>query len=136
SEVDTAARSEPEIENETDSASVAHLRQQKELQEPEKTGDRRQYRRYAVDGGAELRVKGRDARTWGAMTDISASGCYVEMYNPYSAGTELHIAAEVGASKIAAEGVVRVVYPGLGVGIEFTNITDEDRLRLNELLAP
>jgi hypothetical protein len=29
-----------------------------------------------------------------------------------------------------------VVYPGLGVGIEFTNIADEYRQRLNELLAP
>ena len=50
--------SEPEMDVETASVAVAHLRQQKELQEPEKAGDRRQYRRYAVSGGAELRVKG------------------------------------------------------------------------------
>jgi len=126
----------PEADADTRSASVAHLQQQKKLQEPEKEGDRRQYRRYAIDGGAELREKTGDTRTWGAMTDISACGCYVEMYIPYSVGTELQMALEVDDSKIAAEGIVRVVYPGLGIGIEFTNITDENRVRLNELLAP
>ena len=67
------------------SALIQHLRQQKELQEPETTGDRRQYRRYAVDGSAELYMKGSQTRTWGPLTDISASGCYVEMYAPYIA---------------------------------------------------
>ena len=128
--------SEMETNTETESASVAHLRQQKELQEPEKTDDRRQYRRYAVEGSAEIYMKGSQTRTWGPLTDISGSGCYVEMYVPYSAGTELQIAVEVGDTKIAAEGIVRVVYPGLGIGIEFTNISDEHRLRLNAMLAP
>jgi hypothetical protein len=43
---------------------------------------------------------------------------------------------EIGSVQIVADGVVRVVYPGLGIGIEFRSITDEDRLRLNQLLAP
>jgi hypothetical protein len=83
-----------------------------------------------------LRVKGGETRTWGAMTDISASGCYVEMYNPCTAGTDIEMALEVGDTKIAAEGIVRVVYPGLGVGIEFTKLTDLNRLLLNAFLAP
>ena len=135
-EGDAGAHSEPETDTETKSAAVAHLRQQKELQEPENVGDRRQYRRYAVEGSAEMYMKGSQTRTWGPLTDISGSGCYVEMYVPYSAGTELQMAVEVADTKIAAEGIVRVVYPGLGIGIEFTNITDEDRIRLNAMLAP
>src|SRR5215470_19056492 len=102
---------ETEMNTETESASVAHLRQQKELQEPENVGDRRQYRRYAVEGSAEMYMKGSQTRTWGPLTDISASGCYVEMYVPHPAGTELQMAVEVGDTKIAAEGIVRVVYP-------------------------
>jgi hypothetical protein len=46
------------------------------------------------------------------------------------------MALEVGDTKIAAEGIVRVVYPGLGVGIEFTKLTDLNRLLLNAFLAP
>ncbi len=126
----------PEVSVETASPAVTHLRQQKQLQEPEQAGDRRQYRRYAVNGGAELRVKGTETRTWGPMTDISASGCYVEMYNPCPAGTELEMTLEVGESRIAAEGVVRVIYPGLGIGVEFTKLTDTNKVLLNALLAP
>jgi hypothetical protein len=58
------------------------------------------------------------------------------MYVPPALGTELEMTLEVGAVRVLAEGVVKVVYPGLGVGIEFTNIADEYRQRLNELLAP
>src|SRR5215467_3823888 len=39
--------SEPEADTEPKSAAVTHLLQQKELQQPENVGDRRQYRRYA-----------------------------------------------------------------------------------------
>ena len=60
----------------------------------------------------------------------------VEMYIPYPVGTELQMALEVADSKIVADGIVRVVYPGLGIGIEFTDMTDENRVRLNELIAP
>src|SRR5205823_14659536 len=93
--------------------SVAFLLQQKALQEPQTTGDRRQYRRYAVDGGAELCARGSDTRTWGRRTDISTSGCYVEMYVPPAAGTELEMILEVGQVRILADGIVKVVYPGL-----------------------
>jgi len=128
--------SEPEADTEPKSAAVTHLLQQKELQQPENVGDRRQYRRYAVEGSAEMYRKGSQTRTWGPLTDISASGCYVEMYVPYGAGTELQMAIEVADAKIVAEGIVRVVYPGLGIGVEFTNIAEEDKIRLNDLLAP
>ncbi|HEV2699776.1 MAG TPA: PilZ domain-containing protein [Terriglobales bacterium] len=127
---------EPEEPDDPQSVSVAHLRQQKALQESQTSGDRRQYRRYAVDGGAELRTKGTQARTWGPLSDISASGCYVQMYVPCAAATELEMTLEVGGVQIVAEGVVKIVYPGLGIGIEFTQIADEYRQRLNELLAP
>jgi hypothetical protein len=135
-ETETLLEAKPEENAEPQSASVAHLRQQKELQQPQADGDRRQYRRYAVNGGAELRTKGSDARTWGPLTDVSSSGCYVEMYVPPAVGTELEMTLEVNDAHIIAEGLVRVVYPGLGVGIEFTKISDEHRQRLNELLAP
>jgi PilZ domain len=127
---------EPDEIDAPQSASVGYLRLQRELQEPQTTGDRRHYRRYAVDGGAELRTKGSDTRSWGSLSDVSASGCYVEMYFPPVARTELKMTLEVSDARILAEGVVRVDYPGLGVGIEFTNITDEYRQRLNELLPP
>lgn len=131
-----AVNSGPEDTQQQPSAAVAYLRQQKELQQPQSSSERRLYRRYAINGGAELRVKGCPTHTWGPMRDISASGCYVEMYVPPAAGTELEMCLEVEHLRIRAEGVVRVVYPGLGVGIEFNQIPEDDRRQLNEFLAP
>lgn len=118
------------------SLAVAYLRQQKDLQQPQSSTERRLYRRYAINGGAELRAKGSPTHTWGPMRDISASGCYVELYVPPATGTELEMLLEVDDVRIHAEGVVRVVYPGLGVGIEFTQMMPEDRRQLNGFLAP
>lgn len=111
-----------------------HRLQQKQSQEPETAGERRQYRRYAVNGNAELHTKSSDKRSWGFLSDLSASGCYVEMYFPPVARTEVKMTLEISEARILAEGIVRVGHPSLGVGIEFTNMTDEYRQRLSELL--
>jgi hypothetical protein len=47
------------------------------------------------------------------------------MYVPFAAGTELNMALEIGDVQLLAEGVARVVYPGLGIGIEFTMVADD-----------
>jgi hypothetical protein len=41
---------------------------------------------------------------------------------------------EANSFRIEAIGEVRVAYPGLGMGISFTRISDEDRERLRELV--
>ena len=128
--------SEGHARDDRQSASFEHLRQQKQTQQPETTGERRQYRRCAVNGSAELRTKSSDTRSWGSLSDLSASGCYVEMYFPPVARTELKMTLEISGARILAEGIVRVGHPGLGVGIEFTNLTDEYRQRLSDLLHP
>ena len=118
------------------SASVGYLTQQKQTQQSETTGERRQYRRYAINGSAELHTKSSNTRSWGFLSDLSVSGCYVEMYFPPVARTELKMTLEINEARILAEGIVRVGHPSLGVGIEFTNVSDEYRQRLSELLHP
>lgn len=106
-----------------------------QLQKAQTSSDRRRHQRHAIDGGAELRTKGSDTRTWGTLADVSASGCYVQMYFSPGVRAQLKMTLNVGDVPILAEGIVKVVYPGLGAGIEFTKIMDGDRQRLNELLA-
>lgn len=95
--------------------------------------ERRRYRRYEIHGGATLQVKGNDVRTWAKLTDVSPGGCYVESYAPFPAKTALQMTLEVREVRVALEGIVKVVYPGLGMGIEFTEITEEDRQELERL---
>lgn len=105
------------------------------LQKVPTQSDRRRHQRRIIEGGAELRTKGNDTRTWGTLTDVSASGCYVQMYFSPGVRAQLKVTLNVGDVPIVADGIVRVVNPGLGAGIEFTKIMDGDRERLNELLA-
>ena len=61
-------------------------------------------------------------------------GCYVESAAPYAVGTLLDLRLEANSFRIEAIGEVRVTYPGLGMGISFTAIADEDRERLRKLV--
>jgi hypothetical protein len=52
----------------------------------------------------------------------------------YAAGAILTLLIEVNGVRVEAMGEVRVTYPGLGMGICFTKLSDEDRARLRELI--
>jgi hypothetical protein len=58
----------------------------------------------------------------------------VEATSTYPAGTLLHTKLEANGFKVYAKGCVRVSYPYLGMGIAFTEVSEEDRSRLREQL--
>jgi len=97
--------------------------------------ERRRSPRYRCEGSAELRVEGCDVRTWGTFTDISWHGCYVEMATTFPVGTILNMQLTANSFQVAAKGEVRVNYPGLGIGVAFSEVSAEDRARLRELLG-
>jgi hypothetical protein len=72
--------------------------------------------------------------TWATFSDISLHGCYVEAAAGYPVGSALAVTVEVNGFRVEAVGEVRVAYPGLGMGISFTKIADEDRERLRGLV--
>jgi len=96
--------------------------------------EKRRSPRYKCEGSAEMREDGRDVGTWAAFTDISLHGCYVEAMATYPVGTVLHIKLDAKGFQVRIKGNVRVSYPYLGMGIAFTEIADEDRARLKDLL--
>jgi hypothetical protein len=96
--------------------------------------EKRRSPRYKCEGSAEMRQEGVDLRTWATFTDISLHGCYVEATATYPVETLLDMKLEANGFKVHAKGSVRVSYPYLGMGIAFTEISEEDRSRLRELL--
>lgn len=60
------------------------------------------------------------------LTDLSLGGCYVETESPFPerAGVVLCLKAE--DMEVQVEGVVRVMHPGFGMGIEFPSRTEDD----------
>ncbi|MFZ0816836.1 MAG: PilZ domain-containing protein [Candidatus Sulfotelmatobacter sp.] len=96
--------------------------------------EKRRSPRYRCQGSAHLRDAESGVSTWATFTDISLHGCYVEASATYRIGTAIALKIDVNGFRVETRGEVRVAYPGLGMGIFFTTMSDEDRERLRELL--
>lgn len=118
SPVSDSAPSSPEPSTESDAPAV----------------ERRRYPRYKCAGSAELRKEGLTVRTWASFTDISRGGCYVEMQATFPQDTKMDLVLELNQIRVHAKAVVRVTYPFLGMGLAFTEISDEDRARLDRII--
>jgi PilZ domain len=104
------------------------------IRQPASGAEKRRGPRYKCEGSAEMLQDGIDLRTWATFTDISLHGCYVEATATYPVGTYLHMKLDAHGFRVHAKGTVRVSYPYLGMGIAFTEVSEEDRSRLRELL--
>jgi len=98
------------------------------------TLEKRRSPRYKCEGSIELCQEGFELRTWATCTDVSMHGCYVEATTTYPAGTNVHVKLQANEFQVQSKGCVRVVYPCLGMGIAFVEMSDENRTRLRELL--
>ena len=81
--------------------------------------------RYRCQNSIEIHVHN-GASFWATLADVSLGGCYVEMPIPIEPGTKLSLAIWFGQDKARAEGEVAHRTPGFGVGIRFTQISDQD----------
>ena len=96
--------------------------------------ERRRNVRYKCAGSAEFYTEGIDVRTRAAVSDISRSGCYVEMQATSPVHTLVDLFITVNGIGVRVKGVVRTSYPLLGMGIAFTEISpDRTTARLRVL---
>jgi PilZ domain len=90
--------------------------------------------RFRCQNSIEVHVNG-GASFWGTVADLSLSGCYVEMPIPLEPGTKLKVAIWFGQSKAWAQAQVAHRTPGLGIGLNFLEISDADRDQIRSFLA-
>ena len=98
------------------------------------TLERRRDVRYKCNGNAEFHTEGIDVRTRAAVSDISRSGCYVELQATSQVNTAVDMLITVNGIGVRVKGVVRTSYPLLGMGISFTEISKEAQVQLEELI--
>ena len=98
------------------------------------SGERRQYHRYRCEGSAEIYCEPSNVRVWATLTDLSRSGCYLEMQATSPVNSILNMIVEVRNIRFRVTGVVRISYPFLGMGVAFADISPADQARLDELL--
>ena len=63
-------------------------------------------------------------------TDISGNGCYVETVMPLAIDTPLRVDFWIEQERLSPSAIVRTRDPGVGMGIEFTGMTEESKKRL------
>lgn len=68
------------------------------------------------------------------LTDLSLGGCYVQTESPFPQSSAVDLCLRAAGMEIHAEGFVRVMHPGHGMGIEFPARTEEQRKSVGEFI--
>jgi CheY-like chemotaxis protein len=68
------------------------------------------------------------------LTDMSLGGCYVETESPFPQSSAVDLCLKAEGMEIHTEGLVRVMHPTHGMGIEFPARTEEQRKSVGEFI--
>jgi CheY-like chemotaxis protein len=68
------------------------------------------------------------------LTDLSVGGCYLEMSAPFPLHTRVILIMRVAKLETRVEGLVRVMHPEIGMGVEFTRTTKQQREHLEKFI--
>lgn len=87
--------------------------------------EKRPATRYDFRCEAQFCKCGSNAPLRGFLSDISLSGCYMETLTPEPVGTQVEVLFQAAATRVRLPGVVRVVHPTMGMGIEFVELSPD-----------
>jgi PilZ domain-containing protein len=96
--------------------------------------NRRRFARHKVSVPMEVKDERVNTPMRVNATDISGNGCYIETILPLPKGTTLKVEFWMDTEKIVTTAMVRTCDPGVGMGIEFTGLPEENRHRLQHHL--
>jgi CheY-like chemotaxis protein len=68
------------------------------------------------------------------LTDLSLGGCYVKTDAPFPERSLVDLCLKAGEMEVHTEGMVRVLHPGHGMGVEFPSRTAEQRAQVGNLI--
>ncbi len=68
------------------------------------------------------------------VTDLSLGACYVQTESPFPQSSKVDLCLRAGATHIQTEGLVRIMHPGRGMGIEFPQSTAAQRSSVGEFI--
>jgi CheY-like chemotaxis protein/c-di-GMP-binding flagellar brake protein YcgR len=69
------------------------------------------------------------------LTDLSLGGCYVETESPFPEHALIDLCLRTDEMEVHTEGMVRVMHPEHGMGVEFPSRTDEQRAQVGNLIS-
>ena len=69
------------------------------------------------------------------LTDLSLGGCYLEISSPFPPASLITLSMRAAGVEVRAQGVVRIMHPDKGMGVEFTQATAEHRAELEKFVG-
>lgn len=94
---------------------------------PRDAHDRRAHPRIKSASSVEIHFPNQTAPVRARTADLSLGGCFVEMPNPLPKGTEIRLALWVKDAKLWSKAKVITSTPGYGIGVQFTEMSEQDR---------
>ena len=95
---------------------------------------RRIHSRVEARGGVYVYWRSAGREHIARVRNLSMGGLFIETDTPPVAGMSAKLHFLVQEGQIRADAVVRHAEPGRGLGLRFTAVRNEDRLRLTELM--
>ena len=99
------------------------------------TAERRCAKRAAFVAPVELIDLRSGSRTKARVADLSLHGCYVDTLNPLPVGSGVRLQIQKANETLELLANVSSQHPGSGMGLEFNEITPEQRASLKSWLA-
>jgi hypothetical protein len=96
--------------------------------------NRRRFQRHKISFPLEFRDEHVNIPMRLNACDIGGNGCYVETATPLPVSTSLRLAFWIDQERVSTSAIVRTRDPGVGMGIEFTTLTEDCRKRLQNHL--
>jgi hypothetical protein len=98
--------------------------------------EQRQFPRQSCRIESLVAIEGTTMNVPAKVTDISISGCYLEMLSPLPVDTLIELTLNPGDTTLHVHGKVRYSQMGMGMGVAFTGVAPADFEKLRKLAPP
>ncbi len=68
------------------------------------------------------------------LSDLSLNACYLETESPFPVRTRLQIIMKAGKQELPVEGMVRIMHPAAGIGVQFTRQSSEGKSKVENFI--
>ena len=92
-------------------------------------------REWVVANAAEILPEDPEPVSVCRLSDLSLGGCYVETESPFPERSGIVLCLKAAGLEVQAEGLVRIMHPEFGMGIEFASGTAEQREQVGNFIG-
>jgi Tfp pilus assembly protein PilZ len=101
----------------------------------ERSKSDRRYERIATPKGVWVAWQDGKQQNVSRVRDLNAGGLFIATPTPLALGSTVTLLLSVPEGEIRSRAVVRNVIPGEGMGVQFTELSQQDAIRVEKLVT-